>query len=632
MNSIPASKDHGQLLDVIDLLRSQGIDRYVPLPQLIVCGDQSSGKSSVLEAVSGVRFPTKDTLCTRFATELILRRGPSANVDISIRPSEERSDVERKKLVDFKTPTTNIDDFPLLIEAAKEAMGLNSETKAFSGDILQIEVSGPERPHLTLVDLPGLFHSPNKQQSAEDEKLVKSLVRTYMGNERSIILAVVSAKNDCANQVVTGLARELDPQGSRTLGIVTKPDTLVPGSESERSFRDLAKNEDVAFRLGWHVLRNRDSDTRDHSVEERNHQEMDFFSRGIWTSLPTHLLGIDALKPRLSTVLREQITSVLPDLIHDVESGIGDCEDRLRRLGEARGTAHEQRLYLVRVGQTFSSLIKAAVDGVYSQEFFGDAMTTIGYSKRLRAVIQNLLLQFAEDMRLKGQDCVIIDDDSVRKVHPNKGEISRSAFIDNVRELIKRGRGRELPGTFNPLIVGDLFYQHSKPWTSLVEGYSERIVDATQMSLELAVAASADATTCEGLLHELLNPAMREYSKSLQEKVAEIVRPHQQGHPITYNHYFTETVQKARQKHDKKRQARQINAFFKIRPEAGPFFITSPMGFDTGELLKALNQTTEADMDRHACSEAVDCMEAYYKVSKVDSSPVSRVSWASSLL
>lgn len=52
-NPTPPAKDHSQLLDVIDSLRSQGIDRHVPLPQLIVCGDQSWGKSSVLETVSG---------------------------------------------------------------------------------------------------------------------------------------------------------------------------------------------------------------------------------------------------------------------------------------------------------------------------------------------------------------------------------------------------------------------------------------------------------------------------------------------------------------------------------------------------------------------------------------------------
>src|SRR4051812_22272475 len=68
------SKEGRDILDIIDSLRSQGISQYVDLPQICVCGDQSSGKSSVLEAISGVAFPTKDALCTRFATELILRR------------------------------------------------------------------------------------------------------------------------------------------------------------------------------------------------------------------------------------------------------------------------------------------------------------------------------------------------------------------------------------------------------------------------------------------------------------------------------------------------------------------------------------------------------------------------------
>jgi len=70
----PQSKDHRDLLDILDRLRSQGLSRFVDLPQIIVCGDQSSGKSSVLEAISGMSFPAKDNLCTRFATELILRR------------------------------------------------------------------------------------------------------------------------------------------------------------------------------------------------------------------------------------------------------------------------------------------------------------------------------------------------------------------------------------------------------------------------------------------------------------------------------------------------------------------------------------------------------------------------------
>ena len=88
------------LLDDIDKLRSHGISQFVALPQLIVCGDQSSGKSSVLEAISGIPFPTKDNLCTRFATEVILRRTFKEEVSVTISPGPQRQESERAKLED----------------------------------------------------------------------------------------------------------------------------------------------------------------------------------------------------------------------------------------------------------------------------------------------------------------------------------------------------------------------------------------------------------------------------------------------------------------------------------------------------------------------------------------------------
>src|SRR3954471_7826018 len=90
--------DHRDLLDIIDRLRSQGVSHYVDLPEIIVCGDQSAGKSSVLEAISRMPFPTKDGLCTRFATELVLRRGPSATTKVSITPGESRFGESKENL------------------------------------------------------------------------------------------------------------------------------------------------------------------------------------------------------------------------------------------------------------------------------------------------------------------------------------------------------------------------------------------------------------------------------------------------------------------------------------------------------------------------------------------------------
>ncbi|KAL8878494.1 MAG: hypothetical protein Q9198_003705 [Flavoplaca austrocitrina] len=603
------SSEHGQLLDVIDHLRALGIDRRVPLPQLVVCGDQSSGKSSVLEAVAGVRFPTKDTLCTRFATELILRRSSSPSIDIKIRPSHDRSPDEQAKLLAFEPPSGDVDQFPQLVEAAKEAIGIDEHTKRFSEDVLRVELSGPDQPHLTLVDLPGVFHSGTKDQSLDEAKLVRSLVQRYMRNKRSIILAVVSAKNDFANQIVTQMARTVDPKGLRTMGIVTKPDTLIPGSDSEHAFHSLLKNEDVVFRLGWHVLRNRDFNTKDYSSEDRDKEEKSFFSSGIWTSLPAAMVGIGPLKPRLSDILRKQIISVLPSMIGDVERGIRECNARLHRLGDTRGTMQEQRQYLIRISQRFSVLIKAAMDGVYGDEYFGDPMTPEGKSKRLRAVIQDMLLRFAEDMRMNGQKSIIVDDTT----ESTTGRmIYHCDYLDHVGDLMRRTRGRELPGTFNPLIIGDLFYEQSMPWKAMTDRYCESILNVIKKTVSSTTDDATDSATAEGLLQTLLYPALETRKVQFHAKVAEVLEPHRRGHAITYNHYFTDTVQKARNEHQQEEQARRLRDFFGVSQNQDVFY--AKQSYKVSKLVGSLAVTTQEDMDRYACSEATYCMKAYYKV------------------
>jgi hypothetical protein len=103
------SEDRLDLLDSVDYLRSQGISHYVSLPQIIVCGDQSSGKSSVLEAISGVSFPIKSNLCTRFPTELVLRKTSHVDVSVSIVPHHSRSESEQLSLASFQEKLDGFD-------------------------------------------------------------------------------------------------------------------------------------------------------------------------------------------------------------------------------------------------------------------------------------------------------------------------------------------------------------------------------------------------------------------------------------------------------------------------------------------------------------------------------------------
>ncbi|KAH6632202.1 P-loop containing nucleoside triphosphate hydrolase protein [Chaetomium tenue] len=603
------SNDHRDLLDVIDRLRSQGLSRYVDLPQIIVCGDQSSGKSSALEAISGMSFPTKDNLCTRFATELILRRTPTTGIDISIVPGSERTEEEKKTLMKFKyTGTLQELDLGQVVEQAKNSMGLNGTNKVFSTDVLRVEVSGPSQPHLTMVDLPGLFLAGNKDQSEEDAALVNTLVLSYMKNPRTIILAVVSAKNDFALQQVTLHARAQDPNGIRTLGLITKPDTLDQGSDSERFYVELAQNKDVKFRLGWHVLRNRNFAERNESTIARDAAEVDFFAKGVWRCLKPSQLGVANLRVRLSHVLRDQILWQLPSVLEDVSAGIVECKHTLEKLGASRATVSEQRRYLLKISAGFSELVKAAVDGVYTNVFFKASK-----DRRLRAVIQNTLSEFAQDMRLNGHATTIVDGPTTKK--PDDGRqpdsISRSDYVAQVKEVMKESRGRELPGTYNPLIVAELFSNQCKPWQGMVRNLLERTFQSAARTVENALHYVADGETTESLLRAVVNPSMESIKRGLSNKADEILEPHLSGHPITYNHYLTDNVQKAQAQRRRDQMEARLKSFFRSSQISTG---TMSHAFDMQALLNNLATDTEPDMDTYSCTMAVDTMEAYYKV------------------
>ncbi|KIW23993.1 uncharacterized protein PV07_09733 [Cladophialophora immunda] len=611
--------EHEEILNLIDTLRFQGISRYVDLPQVIVCGDQSSGKSSVLEAISGLRFPTKDNLCTRFATELILRRGPVPKVVVTIIPSADRTEQDAERLSNFSPPSTSIADFAEIVKSAEKDMGLDNDYTVFAKDILRVELCGPHQPNLTLVDLPGIFWAGNRAQSDNDAELVQSLVKSYMQSKRSIILAVVSAKNDLANQIITKLAREIDPKGQRTLGIITKPDLLFAGSDSEAAFVELAKNEDVYFKLGWHVLKNRDYDTKDTTSAERDAAEKEFFQTRVWSSaLPSSQLGIDNLRPRLSRVLLGQILAELPSLVRDVERELDVCQSRLGALGAPRGSLLEQRTYLFHASQQFVDLTKSSVRGTYEDPFFGSADTDKGYNKRLRAIVQHTLTAFAARMRVEGHAQEIDDKEKDGQPERKSGPqfVSRQVYLDTVEARMRRNRGRELPGLFNPSIVDELFFDQCRPWKHLLHETEERLVSAARTTLELVVEHISDSVTGDGIMRFLIRPNLEIIVTKLHQKVEEVLKPHMKGHAITYNHYFTENLQKKRRDAEREEMAEKIRQFF---PALDP---TSELrnrrlyqgSIDTGALLAALLQDTELDMTKFACIEATNAMEAYYKV------------------
>ena len=602
--------EHQLLLDTIDKLRAFGLSRYVDIPEIIVCGEQSSGKSATMEALSGFAFPTKDNFCTRFATEVVLRRHIEEKIKISITPSPEASKDHRSVLENFRVSVTAVDqDLGSIIDQAKTTMGI-SDSKVFSTDILRIEITGPSQPHLTLVDLPGIFRAGNREQSLQDSHTVRKLVRSYMEKPRSIILTVVSAKSDFNLQEATELARELDPQGSRTLGLITKPDTLDPGSNSESAFVNLACNKDVEFRLGWHVVRNRSYEARNTSLAERHEAETSFFRTGIWTNVDPKIVGVDNLRQRLSDVLRNQIIQELPGLLGDIQARMKDCSQRLEELGDPRDSIVEQRRYLLRISQDFVSLVSASISGLYNDEYFGDPLTNEGQERRLRAVIQNSLTEFERRIRLEGRTLEILEEvNSKKKLESN--QISRKDYLEIVRNVMKHSRGCELPGTFNPLIIGHLFKEQCRPWNDLVLKLESDILLAVYRSMESVIEHLAPGESVESL-KKLVRRNLKRLKDGLQAKVAELSHAYCYVHPITYNHYLTEQVQDMQERRRKKILEDKLKRAFNISRLKRSVVIDGSFNFVS--ILENLTENHEADMDKHSASMAADYMQAYYKV------------------
>lgn len=113
----------------------------------------------------------------------------------------------------FAQYITDFNELPTIMENAKGVMGITNGGGAFAKDTLSIEIQGPDRPHLTLVDIPGLIQSSTKGVLEGDVGKVAAITEHYIKQPRTICLAVVSATNDAANQPILQQVRKVDPEG-----------------------------------------------------------------------------------------------------------------------------------------------------------------------------------------------------------------------------------------------------------------------------------------------------------------------------------------------------------------------------------------------------------------------------------
>ncbi|WWC86144.1 uncharacterized protein L201_001017 [Kwoniella dendrophila CBS 6074] len=211
-----------KLIEIRSVLLSVDQSEALQLPSIVVIGSQSSGKSSVLEAIVGHEFlPKGDNMVTRRPIELTLINTPSNKASSSSSSPAEYGVFPNMpgmgKITSFQTIQKTLTDLNLSVPPEM----------AVSDDPIHLQIHSPHVPDLTLIDLPGYIQISSMDQPEQLKDKISGLCDKYI-REPNIILAVCAADVDLANSPALRASRRVDPLGTRTIGVVTKMDLVKP--------------------------------------------------------------------------------------------------------------------------------------------------------------------------------------------------------------------------------------------------------------------------------------------------------------------------------------------------------------------------------------------------------------------
>eukprot|EP00854_Cymbomonas_tetramitiformis_P012591 gene12591-14880_t len=357
------------LLDAIDELRVTGVEQDIPIPQIAVMGDQSSGKSSVLEALSGVHFPRGTGLVTKCAVEVRMKRlQPNEDWNASVSLSWDRPQPSEAGVA--TTPNEVGEKISKLTEVLLRARGNRATFEPEHR--IQVELKSPDVSDLTIIDLPGIVRTNVAGQCKKVIAEVDALLDKYLRQERTIILAVIPSTVDIATVDVIERAEKVDPHGLRTIGVLTKADQISSDDEAERVavLRGVRK----PLKLGYFMVKNRTQTELEAGVtlaEARLAEARYFSAHKTFGKLHPGLFGSQNLAERLSDVLATRIRDDLPLLVKQIEQQCEDTCGDLEDMGAGPPTSHhEARHRFCALSRDLHKLISSATSGTYSHEAF----------------------------------------------------------------------------------------------------------------------------------------------------------------------------------------------------------------------------------------------------------------------
>ncbi|KAF2189274.1 hypothetical protein K469DRAFT_737160 [Zopfia rhizophila CBS 207.26] len=459
------------LLNKIDKLRELNA-KSIELPQLVVVGDQSSGKSSVLESLTGFSFPQAPGLCTRYATLISCRRAPEKHVTVSIIPWSDADEAVEGRLRAFKHSISNLTNEALvrIIEEANKVMGIRMTAddtepslQTFSEDILKIEINGPEQEHFTVIDVPGIFRVPSPPLTTDSDV---ALVRNMVQNA--------------------------DPDGMRTMGVLTKPD-LVTEIATQDAIKDLILGKQNQLRLGYCVIKNRSADDQ-HKLESIGPSRTEQSSQRIF---------LRKMASKFQAITQCALNKYYDSEIIFTEVPSLKLITKITKMNEKFANDFWRKGH------------KRHFSPNWDDE--GEKIYKLTENNDNSMPFEDLLQNYPELHD-------IIDTDKYYCLKLKA--FNDDSIMDHIERVYQSNRGPEL-GTFSGSILAATFREQSEKWELLV---------LTHVSKSIAL-----------LWETVLVDELRKAYVRAMEQARFLLRIEREGRPSTYNHYFNSEVQKKRQ-------------------------------------------------------------------------------------
>ncbi|KAG8167920.1 hypothetical protein KVR01_003609 [Diaporthe batatas] len=479
-----------------------------------------------------------------------------------------------------------------------------------------------------IIDVPGIFRTPTPGLTSDsDITLVTSMVKRYMKDSRTIILAVIPCNIDIATQEILKLAKDADPNGTRTVSVLTKPDLTLERA-MQQNILDLIQGKRQDLKLGYCVVKNRGADDGDSSLAKRDEEERAFFRQEPWTSVASSArLGIDALRVFLQKILMDITKKEFPILRKEIAKRLSECGKKSDAMGVSRSDEKSQRAYLGRIAANFERVVGYALNAYYTEdpifhdrlemrlitriiklnEVFSEVFSQNGHTRHF----ENSSKNEEHEKQSKGQvpelgfdipDAAV--DDLYGIIAPERflcPEPADDPIIDHIDEIFQKSRGPEL-GTVGGALLGTIFKEQSRRWEDLVTSHvSDAIALVHHFIIELLAHTCAEEQVMTQLWDNVLLEKLQESYKRSMHHAHFLLEVEREGKPYTYDRYFSTELQKG--------QARRLQESLR----------SLAIGTSSGEHVVRLASLSSLDINRSNPEQVReylhDILESYYKVS-----------------